>query len=131
MALLIPLFLMNFIGYSAMTLIIGVAFSFLLSIFIIVKSDMEGLFNKISNFKSVEKNVNIIKKWFNYGSPLSIWLAAGLALSFLDRYFINHYLFPIIYPEGLTAEIQIYLGISLIVINILIYGLIYKNFKNF
>ena len=43
--------------------------------------------------------------------------------------FINNYLIPIIYPEGLTNEIQIYLGISLIVINILIYGLIYKNFK--
>ena len=37
--------------------------------------------------------------------------------------------FPIIYPESLTAEIQIYLGTLLIVINILIYGLIYKNFK--
>ena len=43
--------------------------------------------------------------------------------------FINNYLFPIIYPEGLTNEIQIYLGISLIFINILIYGIIYKNFK--
>ena len=45
--------------------------------------------------------------------------------------FINNYLYPIIYPEGLTNEIHIYLGISLIVINILIYGLIYKNFRNF
>ena len=43
--------------------------------------------------------------------------------------FINNYLLPIIYPEGMTNEIQIYLGISLIVINILIYGLIYKNFR--
>ena len=42
---------------------------------------------------------------------------------------IDNYFFPIIYPEGLTNEIQIYLGISLIVINILIYGLIYKNFN--
>tara|TARA_B100001027_G_scaffold80341_1_gene55053 strand:- start:43 stop:405 length:363 start_codon:yes stop_codon:yes gene_type:complete len=42
--------------------------------------------------------------------------------------FILNYLFPIIYPEGLTNEIQIYLGISLIVTNILIYGFIYKNF---
>ena len=52
---------------------------------------MDGLFNRISNF-DVEKNVNMIKKWLRYGSPLSIWLAAGLALSFLDRYFINYYL---------------------------------------
>ena len=50
-------------------------------------------------------------------------------LSTYSNDFINNYLYPIIYPEGLNAEIQIYLGISLIVINILIYGLIYKNFK--
>ena len=50
-------------------------------------------------------------------------------LSTYSNDFINNYLFPIIYPESLTAEIQIYLGTLLIVINILIYGLIYKNFK--
>ena len=43
--------------------------------------------------------------------------------------FINNYLFPIIYPESLTSDIQIYLGITLIIINILIYGLIFKNLK--
>ena len=42
--------------------------------------------------------------------------------------FINNYLFSIIYPEGLTAETQIYFGILLIFINILIYGLIYKKY---
>ena len=60
-----------------------------------------------------------LENWFLYKGELSTY--------FND--FINNYLFPIIYTEGLTAEIQIYLGTSLIVINILIYGLIYKKFK--
>ena len=62
-----------------------------------------------------------LENWFLYKGELSTY----------SNDFMNKYLFPIIYPEGLTNEIQIYLGISLIAINILIYGLIYKNFRNF
>ena len=60
-----------------------------------------------------------LENWFLYKGDLSTY----------SNDFINNYLLPIIYPEGLTAEIQIYLGISLIVVNILIYGSIYKNFN--
>ena len=60
-----------------------------------------------------------LENWFLYQGGLTTY----------SNDFINNYLFPIIYPEGLTAEIQIYLGVSLIVINILIYGLILKNLK--
>ena len=60
-----------------------------------------------------------LENWFLYKGELTTY----------SNDFINNYLFPIIYPEGLTIDIQIYLGISLIVINILIYGLIFKNLK--
>ena len=60
-----------------------------------------------------------LENWFLYKGELTTY----------SNNFINNYLIPIIYPEGLTNEIQIYLGISLIVINVLIYGFIYKNFK--
>ena len=60
-----------------------------------------------------------LENWFLYKGELTTY----------SNDFINNYLFQIIYPKGLNAEIQIYLGISLIVINILIYGLIYKNLK--
>ena len=60
-----------------------------------------------------------LENWFLYKGELSTY----------SNDFINNYLFPIIYPAGLTAEIQIYLGVSLIVINILIYGLIFQNLK--
>jgi Protein of Unknown function (DUF2784) len=36
--------------------------------------------------------------------------------------FIEKYIVSIIYPEGLTREIQLFLGIVVIVVNLLIYG---------
>ena len=60
-----------------------------------------------------------LENWFLYKGEITTY----------SNDFINNYFFPIIYPEGLTNEIQIYLGILLIVLNILIYGLIYKNSK--
>ena len=60
---------------------------------------------------------------------LENWFLHKGDLSTYSNDFISNYIFPIIYPEGLTSEIQIYLGITLTVINILIYGLIYKNLK--
>ena len=41
--------------------------------------------------------------------------------------FIEHYIIPIIYPEGLTRDIQGILGIALIVINLIIYTLLIKK----
>ena len=58
---------------------------------------------------------------------LENWFLNKGELATYSNGFIINYLYPIIYPEGLTNNIQIYLGITLIVINILIYGLIYFN----
>ena len=41
--------------------------------------------------------------------------------------FIEHYLLPIIYPAGLTREIQILAGIGVIAINLVIYLAILKR----
>ena len=60
---------------------------------------------------------------------LENWLLYKGELTTYSNGFINNYVLPIVYPEGLTTNIQIYLGISLIAINILIYGLIFKKFK--
>ena len=60
---------------------------------------------------------------------LENWFLNKAELATYSNGFINNYLYPIIYPEGLTNNIQIYLGITLIVINILIYGFIFKNFQ--
>jgi hypothetical protein len=39
--------------------------------------------------------------------------------------FIDHYLMPIIYPAGLTREIQIWLGVGVVLINLLLYGFVF------
>jgi len=41
--------------------------------------------------------------------------------------FISNYIFPIVYPVDLTIEMQTYFGITLMVVNLISYGLIFKN----
>ena len=60
-----------------------------------------------------------LENWFLYQGGLTTY----------SNNFINNYLLPIIYPEDLTTDIQIYFGILLIVINISIYGLFLKKLK--
>ncbi len=43
-----------------------------------------------------------------------------------DGSFIQHYLLPIIYPPGLTTGIQILLGATVIVINFIIYWIVWR-----
>ena len=43
--------------------------------------------------------------------------------------FIQHYLIPIVYPINPTKDLQIYLGIVLIVVNMIIYGFIISKLK--
>jgi len=44
--------------------------------------------------------------------------------------FIQNYLYAIIYPINLTKELQIILGITLIIINVIIYGFIINRKKS-
>ena len=60
-----------------------------------------------------------LENWFLYQGGLT---------TYSDELLIN-YLIPIIYPENLNTNTPISLGITLIIINILIYGLILKNLK--
>ena len=64
---------------------------------------------------------------------LENWLLQKANLTTYSEGFIQNYLVPIVYPTNLTKDIQIYLGIGLIVINIFIYAFIFckmkKNFK--
>jgi hypothetical protein len=41
--------------------------------------------------------------------------------------FIEHYIMPIIYPAGLTREIQLGFGSVVIVLNLLVYGKLYAR----
>jgi len=46
--------------------------------------------------------------------------------NYYETSFIQHYLLPIIYPTGLTTGIQILLGTIVIVINLIIYCIVWR-----
>ena len=64
---------------------------------------------------------------------LENWFLHKANLTTYSEGFIQNYLMPIVYPVSLAKDLQIYLGIALIVINIVIYAFIFsklkKNFK--
>ena len=60
-----------------------------------------------------------LENWFLYKSELSTYSSS----------FINNYILVFVYPNNLTADIQFYLGIALLVINTFVYGLIIKHIK--
>ena len=60
-----------------------------------------------------------LENWFLYKANLTAY----------SEGFIQNYLMPIVYPMSLTKNLQIYLGIALIVVNIIIYGFIFNKLK--
>ena len=55
-------------------------------------------------------------------TPLEKWLREAGGGDAYSMGFVEHYLIPIIYPPGLTPEIQITLGLVAIGLNLLVYG---------
>ena len=51
-------------------------------------------------------------------TPLEKWFRSLAGQHVYEGGFINHYIMPLLYPEGLTRDTQITLGILLAVINI-------------
>ncbi len=65
--------------------------------------------------------------------PLTRWenlmrQAAGQA-GYADS-FIEHYLWPLIYPAGLTASIQLGLGAVVLLVNGLVYQRVYRRWRS-
>ena len=64
---------------------------------------------------------------------LENWFLHKANLTTYSEGFIQNYLVPIVYPVSLTKDLQIYLGIALLVINIVFYAFVFsklkKNFK--
>ena len=62
--------------------------------------------------------------------PLTPWEQALRRLAGEKGYsggFVEHYVFPLLYPEGLTREVQITLGVLVLVVNAAAYLLIFKR----
>lgn len=90
----------------------------------------------------------IVLKWYGMiwvHIPCAIWgaliefLGWICPLTYLEHYlreysdinryegsFIQHYMLPVIYPPGLTTDIQIMLGVIVIVINLIVYCIVWR-----
>jgi hypothetical protein len=44
--------------------------------------------------------------------------------------FVQHYLLPVIYPAGLTRDIQMLLALCVVAINLVIYAVIYVKYRH-
>ncbi len=65
-------------------------------------------------------------EFFGWICPLT-YLENYLRMDSYEESFIEHYLLPVIYPTALTPSLQIVLGVCVIVINIIIYTLLWQR----
>ena len=55
-------------------------------------------------------------------TPLEIWLRHRAGQAGYRGDFIDHYVMPLLYPAGLTLEMQFGFGIAILLLNLLVYG---------
>ena len=60
---------------------------------------------------------------------LENWFLHKANLTTYSEGFIQNYLVPIVYLTNLSKDVQIYLGIAIIVVNMIIYGFIISRLK--
>ena len=66
--------------------------------------------------------------WICPLTPLENWLRFKAGAGTYQESFIAHYLLPLIYPTELTRNVQIMLGVGIVLISLLIYSLVlYKR----
>ena len=54
-------------------------------------------------------------------TPLENWFRARAGLARYGSGFVEHYILPVLYPPALTREVQVVLGVSVLVVNVGIY----------
>ena len=67
--------------------------------------------------------------WMCPLTPLENWLRETGGKAGYQTSFVEHYILPILYPAALTREIQIILGLTVISVNMGIYGWLLYNRK--
>jgi len=68
--------------------------------------------------------------WICPLTPLENWLRNLYGLDPYDMSFVEHYIIPLIYPIGLTREVQIILGVLVVTVNLIIYWYVFfRNIK--
>ncbi len=68
--------------------------------------------------------------WICPLTPLEKCLRSLSGLESYDMSFVEHYIVPLIYPAGLTREVQILLGTLVVTVNLVIYWYVFfGNYK--
>jgi len=92
LAILLPLTIIFTYNRTSTAILFGVSLSFLLvSCWVIIKNIKLWPSNIFSLFKNFQK-ISLVYKWLRFGVPISLWFTFGLALPYLDRLFIAHFL---------------------------------------
>ncbi|PKQ42418.1 DUF2784 domain-containing protein [Pseudomonas sp. YY-1] len=75
----------------------------------------------------------IVVECLHLGCPLTPWenqLRRAAGQAGYDGGFIEHYLIPLIYPAGLTPQIQLYLGAIVVLVNLTVYAWLIWRWRN-
>jgi hypothetical protein len=65
--------------------------------------------------------------WLCPLTPLENRLRHTAGLAGYEGGFVEHYLLPVLYPASLSRSVQIVLGLSVLLINIALYSLIFRR----
>ncbi|KHT62516.1 hypothetical protein RJ45_17010 [Photobacterium gaetbulicola] len=69
------------------------------------------------------------KGWICPLTPLENQLRQAAGSEGYPGGFVEYYLIPVIYPVGLRFDVQVFLGITAMGINIVIYAIVYYRYK--
>jgi hypothetical protein len=62
-------------------------------------------------------------------TPLEIHLRSLAGQQGYAGGFVEHYVFALLYPEGLTRNVQLALGLLVLVINALVYAIVWRRYR--
>jgi hypothetical protein len=65
--------------------------------------------------------------WICPLTPLEQWLRRQAEQGVYSGGFIEHYILPLLYPTALTREIQLLLGFLVVVVNLAVYGYVFRR----
>ena len=65
--------------------------------------------------------------WICPLTPLENWLRMKGDEAGYTGGFVEHYVFPVLYPAGLTPTIQIWLGVAVIALNAVVYWVVFQK----
>jgi hypothetical protein len=68
-----------------------------------------------------------LRGWICPLTPLEKSLRAAAGEAGYQGGFIEHYLLPVLYPAGLTRNVQLVLGAAVIVVNVAIYAVVLQR----